>query len=159
MADNRISPSIWTASSAPEVVSPGRAPVTARLTARLRAGRLDAMLAVGAAPTPRTALAVHAARVTSREERECLARTLLLARRDAQDPTVTLTARIPLHRENVACAADLIDAIALRLHSPLPVSARGMARLRRVMADGRGPLYRHGRGDLAGRLGAAFAAL
>jgi hypothetical protein len=34
-----------------------------------------------------------------------------------------------------------------------------MARLRVVMSDGSGPLYRYGRGDLSGRLGAALAAL
>ena len=34
-----------------------------------------------------------------------------------------------------------------------------MARLRQILADGSGPLYRFGRGDLNGRLGAALAAL
>ena len=34
-----------------------------------------------------------------------------------------------------------------------------MARLRQVLSDGAGPLYRYGRGDLGGRLGAALAAL
>jgi hypothetical protein len=34
-----------------------------------------------------------------------------------------------------------------------------MARLRRVLSDGGGPLYRYGEGDLRGRLGAALAAL
>ena len=52
----------------------------------------------------------------------------------------------------------MIDAITLRLHSPRSVSARGMARLRVVLADGCGPMYRDGRGDLTGRLGAAHAA-
>jgi len=47
----------------------------------------------------------------------------------------------------------------LRLRAPHPVGVRGMARLRRILADGAGPLNRDGRGDLAGRLGAALAAL
>jgi hypothetical protein len=34
-----------------------------------------------------------------------------------------------------------------------------MARLRQVLADGTGPFYRYGRGDLNGRLGAALAEL
>ena len=49
--------------------------------------------------------------------------------------------------------------MTLRLQSPRPVSARGMARLRLLLSDGVGPLYQFGRGDLAGRLGAALAAL
>jgi hypothetical protein len=64
-----------------------------------------------------------------------------------------------VHSTNVAAAEDLIDTITLRLHSPRPVSARGMARLRVVMSDGCGPLYERGLGDLSGRLGAALAAL
>jgi len=53
----------------------------------------------------------------------------------------------------------VIAAITLRLHSPRPVSARGMARLRAILSDGCGHMYRYGRGDLRGRLGAALAAL
>jgi hypothetical protein len=64
-----------------------------------------------------------------------------------------------LHPTNIVAAEDLIDAITLRLHSPRPVSPRGMARLRVVLSDGSGPMYRFGRGDLNGRLGAALAAL
>ena len=69
------------------------------------------------------------------------------------------SSRIPLHSRNISAAEELIDAITLRLHSPKPVSARGMARLRRVLSDGTGPFYWYGKGDLAGRLGAALAAL
>jgi hypothetical protein len=47
----------------------------------------------------------------------------------------------------------------LRLHSQRPVTARGMAELRLLLADGGGPLYRYGRGDLRGRLAAAFGSL
>ena len=39
------------------------------------------------------------------------------------------------------------------------VSARGMARLRQLLSNETTPLYRHGCGDVAGRLGAALAAL
>jgi hypothetical protein len=64
-----------------------------------------------------------------------------------------------VHSKNIAAAEDLIDTITLRLHSPRTVSARGMARLRLVRSDGGGPMYRFGRGDLRGRLGAALAEL
>ena len=71
----------------------------------------------------------------------------------------TRSGRVPMHRANIASAEALIDEVTLRLHAPHPVSARGMARLRQLLSDGTGPLYRYGRGDLAGRLGAALAAL
>ena len=79
--------------------------------------------------------------------------------RDAKDTRATRSGRVPMHRANIASAEALIDEVTLRLHAPHPVSARGMARLRQLLSDGTGPLYRHGRGDLAGRLGAVLAAL
>jgi hypothetical protein len=78
---------------------------------------------------------------------------------DARTGLPPFSSRIPVHPDNIAAAEDLIDTITLRLHSPRPVSARGMARLRLVLCDGCGPLYRCGRGDLSGRLGAALAEL
>jgi hypothetical protein len=67
--------------------------------------------------------------------------------------------RVPLNTPNITAAEDRIDEVTLRLHSPRPVAARGLARLRLVLADGAGPMYRYGFGDLEGRLGAALAAL
>jgi hypothetical protein len=136
-----------------------RAPVWARLTAWMRAGRFDAMLAVGVPAPAGSALAVHATRLTSTAEREALARALRRAVHEAHDQSATLSLRVPLHRANITRSEDLIDAITLRLHSPRPVSPRGMARLRRLLSDGRGPFYQSGRGDLEGRLGAALAEL
>jgi len=40
-----------------------------------------------------------------------------------------------------------------------PVRARGMARLRILLSDGRGPLYRTGRGTLGAALRGVLAAL
>ena len=60
---------------------------------------------------------------------------------------------------HVVAAEDIIDDITLRLHSQRPVTALGMAELRLLLADGGGPLYRYGRGDLRGRLAAAFDSL
>ena len=133
--------------------------LTARLTARLRAGRLDRLIAVGVTAAAGSALAAHEARLTSMTEREAIARSLRRCVADANGRGVLMSSRVPLHTPNIKGAEDLIDAITLRLHSPRPVSARGMARLRQILADGAGPLYRFGRGDLSGRLGAALAAL
>jgi hypothetical protein len=136
-----------------------RASLTARATAWLRAGTFDGLIAVGVRAPAGSALAVHEARLTSVVEREAIARTLRKAVTDARGGSFLLSSRVPLHIPNIVDAEDMIDAVTLRLHSPRPVSARGMARLRQILADGTGPLYRYGHGDLNGRLGAALAAL
>ncbi|MHC9295933.1 hypothetical protein ACRCUN_26020 [Mycobacterium sp. LTG2003] len=160
MNDNRISTTPATPRN--RVVDgqiDSRPSLRCRLVARLRAGQLDARLAVGAPTPPGSPIAVRAARLTSIAEREAIARTLRRAVHDAADHRLVFSSRIPLHRKNIEAAEPVIDAITLRLHSPLPVSPRGMARLVRLLRDGAGPLYAYGRGDLAGRLGAALAAL
>ncbi len=160
MADDKIPADvISTARIATRSATIPRPSLTSRLTARLRAGGLDRLIAVGVPAAPGSALAAHEARLMSMTEREAIARSLRRAVADADGRGVLLSSRIPLHRPNIKGAEDLIDAITLRLHSPRPVSARGMARLRQILADGTGPLYRFGRGDLNGRLGAALAAL
>jgi hypothetical protein len=162
MTDHKISPAVPSTVRTQESArrdGAGRASIRARLTARLRAGRLDRMLAVGVPAPAGSALAVHAARLTAVAEREAVARALRLAVRDAHNASADLSLRVPLNRANIASAEDLIADVTLRLHSPRPVSARGMARLRQLMSDGTGPFYRYGRGDLAGRFGAALAAL
>jgi hypothetical protein len=136
-----------------------RPSLAARAKARLRAHQLDRQLAVGVPAPAGSALAVHQERLTSMAEREAVARTLLDAVIDAHEGVAVLSSRISVHAANVLDAEDQIDAITLRLHSPRPVNARGMARLRAVLSDGCGPMYRYGRGDLSGRLGAALAAL
>jgi hypothetical protein len=160
MPNNKISPDLLsTASGVLRRTTAPRPSLAARVTARLRACQLDRQLAVGVPAPAGSALAVHQARLTSVAEREAIARALRLAVRDARTGATPRSSRIPVDPSNIAAAEDLIDAITLRLHSPRPVSARGMARLRVVMSDGCGPMYRYGRGDLSGRLGAALAEL
>ncbi len=140
----------------------GRSPAVSlrpRLLARLRAGRYDRMLAVGAAARPGGALAAHARRVTSTPEREALVRTLSQMLREARGPAPVVPVRARLDRAAIAAAAAPMEKVIARLQATGPVSARGMARLRRILADPDGPLFRHGRGDLGGRFGAALAAL
>jgi hypothetical protein len=160
MPNHKISPDLFSAASdARRRTAAPRPSLAARVTARLRAYQFDRQLAVGVPAPEGSALAVHQARLTSVAEREAIAHTLRQAVREARAGGNPLTSRIPVHPTNIAAVEDLIDTITLRLHSPRPVSARGMARLRVVMSDGCGPLYRFGRGDLGGRLGAALAAL
>src|SRR3954454_3722342 len=159
MSDKRISPDLFSvASDAFGRTAAWRPSIVARVVARLRADKFDLQLAVGVPAPAGSALAVHQARLTSTAEREAIARSLRVAVRDSHTGAV-FSSRIPVHPRNIAAAEELIDAITLRLHSPRPVSARGMARLRRVLSDGSGPLYWYGEGDLDGRLGAALAAL
>ena len=137
-----------------------RPSLTARLTARVRAGSYDRLLSVGVTPEPGSPLAAHCARLTSRTERHAIARSLRRAVREVHEPTATTwSSRIPPNVPNITAAEELIDRVTQRLHSPRSISARGMARLRLVLSDGAGPLYRFGRGDLPGRLGAALAEL
>ena len=117
------------------------------------------MLAVGVPAPADSALAVHAARLTSAAEREAIARALRRAVHEARDRHAPVSSRVPLNVPNICAAVDRIDEVTLRLHSPRPVTARGVARLRLLLSDGAGPMYRYGRGDLEGRLGAALAAL
>ena len=159
MSNNRISPDLFSVAS--DVLQPTgaqRPGVVARVIARLRAEKFDRQLAVGVPAAAGSALAAHRARLTSTAEREAIARSLRRAVHESHTGAV-FSSRIPVHPRNIAAAEDLIDTITLRLHSPAPVNARGMARLRRVLSDGGGPLYWYGEGDLCGRLGAALAAL
>ncbi|TGD88210.1 hypothetical protein BayCH28_10620 [Mycolicibacterium sp. CH28] len=132
---------------------------TTRLRSRLFAGRLDRDVEAGIVPLPGSPLAVHIARLTSVEEREALAHTLRQALADMDHARANYTARVPVHPERLARCRNVVDDITLLLHSPRPVRARGMARLRIMLADGTGPLYRYGRGSLAAELRGVLAAL
>ena len=160
MANNKLPADILSTARATARPAAGPRPsLTARLTARIRADRLDRLIAVGVPAPGGSALAAHEARLESTAEREAIARSLRTALADARGRGLLLSSRVPLHNANITAAEDLIDAVTLRLHSPRPVNARGMARLRQILSDGTGPFYRYGRGDLRGRLGAALAAL
>jgi len=160
MPNNKISPDLFSAAGDARGLSGAPRPsLVARVTARLKAYQFDRQLAVGVPAPAGSALAVHEARLTSVAERESIAAALRLAVSDVHVGGTPRSVRIPVHIKNIAEAEDLIDTITLRLHSPRPISARGMARLRVVLSDGCGPMYESGRGDLKGRLGAALAAL
>ena len=162
MSENRISLGFLSSTQIQDAIrrdEEHRATIGTRLAARLLAGKFDRMLAVGVPAPAGSALALHAARLTSADEREAIAHTLRRTLGDARNREAPLSSRVPLNIPNIAAAEDRIDEVTLRLHSPRPVSARGVARLRVLLSDGAGPMYRYGRGDLEGRLGAALAAL
>jgi hypothetical protein len=135
-------------------------PLHVRLAARLLAPRLDRQLATGVVGPIGGLLDHHAMRLESERERREIAgvlmRSLLQARagsRASGHPCILV------NRHNLIAAEALIDDIVCRLLMQPRVHARGMARLRALIADGRGPFYEVGSGDLDGRLRAARAAL
>jgi hypothetical protein len=135
-----------------------RVRATDRLSARLRASRLDRDLSRGASPESSVALALHARTLVGAPVREGvlrgLRRLIAVANGPARRPSV------PVYRARVASATDDLEAICDRLVVGGPVSARGMAQLRTLLADGGGPLYqRKSRDDLAARLQQALSAL
>lgn len=138
---------------------PFQLPLVTRLKSRLLAARYDRQLAQGAIAPLYSALEAHACRLITVDEREIVARSLRESLTDARTLPSPWHARSWTHRPNILAAADLIDAITLRLHSPRPVTACGMARLRLLLSDGMGPLYVSGHGNLANQLRAALAAL
>jgi hypothetical protein len=146
-------------SEAHATLAPADSLLWARIAAWLRSGHYDRLLRSGAPVHAGTPLAFHAERLTSIREREAVARALRRCLDEAYDGPPFRSARLELNAPDVVAAEEIIDSLTLRLHSPRPVTAYGMARLRLVLADGGGPLYRYGRGDLRGRLTAAFTAL
>ena len=140
-------------------VDPGDVPLQTRVRARVFAGRLDREVESGGVAKHGSPLAVHVARLMSVPEREGLARALRHALDESRHVNRSVPVRVPVHSQRIANCQGVIDDITLLLHSPRPVRPRGMARLRMLLADGGGPLYRNGRGSLAAELRGVLAAL
>jgi hypothetical protein len=139
-----------------EMVCPS---IFSRIVARLCTRTMDRLVEAGASPQSGSALAAHMLRLGSIGHRERLAAEL--RRRGA----VLLCDRVmslPPSRVNVPAVwdtADLIERVASRLLIHHDVCPRGIARLRRLIADWTGPLRRCGSGDLCTELRAVLNAL
>jgi hypothetical protein len=129
----------------------------ARVRASLFADRYDREVEACVTATPGSPISVHGARLTSAHERAVLSATLRTVMSDAL--VGDRGTRIPVQEAAVRRSADVISAILDRLESPQPARVRGMARLRMLLSDGRGPLYRTGSGSLAAALRGVLAAL
>jgi hypothetical protein len=112
-----------------------------RLSARVRASALDHELAAGASPESTVPLAVHAGRLCEPAQRRLLARSLtrIVAASDAPGRS---RLQAPVCRQAVHAARPELAALAGRLSASGPVAVRGVARVRTLLADGTGPLYR-----------------
>src|SRR5437667_12532446 len=114
-------------------------PRCARVAARLIAGRLDRALIDGADPSASPRLAARAAMLTSRSTRSELADGLDVVLARAQRPPSRRRA-LPRHASVLANAA-LMRELAGMLRGRAPLYAAGIARVRRLLTDGTGPMY------------------
>jgi hypothetical protein len=131
----------------------------ARLAAKLFATRYDRAVEAGVSPEPGSALAVHVTTLSAPQAREESALALRLVLKDAAEGPGAIRTRMPVRTEAVRRAADVVQAILSRLDDSQRIRARGIARLRMLLADGRGPLYRPGTGSLNAALRGVLAAL
>ncbi|MCW2650347.1 MAG: hypothetical protein QOE41_4705 [Mycobacterium sp.] len=142
-----------------DIKFPVRAPITARVSATFFSARLDHQVESGAVAPAGSTLAVHAARLTSTRERERLARALRRIASDARNPNPGIRVGVAPHGAAILAVEDLVDEVTLLLRRHGPVRARGIARLRMLLSEGNGPLYRSGRGSLAAAMRGVIAAL
>lgn len=133
--------------------------IRVRLRARIMANRLDRQVEAGVWIQPKSALAAHTSRLTSRRERNTLARLLTEILDRADNPNSRRSSHVPLDRCNVDGARSLLETIIERLQSTAHVRPRGVARLRLLLADGTSPLYSGGRGTLSAPLQGVLVAL
>ena len=114
-------------------------PRSARVAARLIAGRLDRALIDGADPSASPRLAARAAMLTSRSTRSELADGLdVVLARAQRSPSRRRV--LPRHASVLANAA-LLRELAGVLRGPAPLYAGGIAMVRRLLTDGTGPMY------------------
>jgi hypothetical protein len=130
----------WPPRGDPGISGPPRR--TVRAKARLRAPWLDRSLAGGIASWRSPLHAARALQLTSERSRRRLARSLeRLAEHARQSPGPFRGAEVTPCREQVSEALPVIVGIATLLRSGDPVDARGIARLKVLLADGAGPCY------------------
>jgi hypothetical protein len=112
-----------------------------RLSARFRAAALDAALVAGTSPESTVLLALHAEQLLAPAQRRLLARSL---RRIVAVSEAPLGGRraVPLNRDAVLRNREEFESLAQRLSSAEPLDVRGVAKVRTLLSDGSGPLYR-----------------
>jgi hypothetical protein len=128
-----------------------------RVRARTQSTRLDEQLAAGMSPESNVLLALHAARLYRPMQRRRLAvslRAVALAARRSRRMTA------PINRRGVGLVQNELEAVATRLDANGPIDVSGVARVRRLLADGAGPLYMRSTPErLRQELASALAAL
>ena len=103
---------------------------------------LSHQLADGADPRSSEQLALRASQLTSDRRRRTLARSLRRTVHEARHPAPRRVMFGLVRRAAVIDAADAIDVLVKRLHSPEPVAPEGVALVERMLSDGGwSPLY------------------
>ena len=136
-------------------------PFSRRMWARLFAARYDQQIEEGITVAAGTPLAAHYLRLASRQERLDMAEALTHLLQDAgrMPGEGGARMRVPIRIDAVRQSADVVSDVLARLLGPLPVRARGMARLRILLSDGRSPVYRSGHGTFAAAMRGVLAAM
>jgi hypothetical protein len=112
-----------------------------RLTARVRARKLDLALAAGAQSDTDAGLALRAQQLTDPGRRRSLADTLRQIVSEAYQPGDVPYLRKPPCRARVIEASEELIRLANSLAQPGPVAVRGIAQTQLLLSDGTGPLY------------------
>jgi hypothetical protein len=110
-----------------------------RIHTLLRSASLDHQLAAGASPESSVPIALHAARLYRPKQRRRLAASLREVAAAARGSRRT---RAPINRESIRLALAELETLARRLETNGPIDVRGIARVRVLLGDGAGPLYR-----------------
>jgi hypothetical protein len=142
-------------------VVPRRVRLRDRLSVRLHSPSLDAALAAGVAPESSPALALRAEQLIGPVARS-LGNSVCQLLLGAREPRKPGPSPAPVSPSVIADAEPELSRLALRLLGDGPVSVRGVALVRELLSDGRGPLYGHAATDgavLRETLWAALAAL
>jgi hypothetical protein len=126
----------------PAAAGPWRPRWFVRLGARLRAMSLDRDLALGVPAWQSPRHAARALQLTSTRRRWAFACSLdLLVDRAELQTSTGFSAAIPPCRPQVREALAEIVSLCSALRAAEPVDPRGVASLRRLLADGTGPCY------------------
>ena len=125
-------------------VYPHRVTMRDRVSARLHADRWDHALARGSSPEGSAPLALHAQALASASCRRELAASLsrILDAADGNHVPDWNALGPRHHSVHVLSVRREIEALVGLLLAPAPVSTRGVARVRLLLTDGGGPLYR-----------------
>ena len=131
-----------------------------RMLAHCRAARLDRELAAGASPETSATLAARTMQLTSTKFRRDLAISVQRILAAAGEPAAVLPSVVgavpslglPLCRAQISPSAVPLAKLAGYLAAPGPLPVQGVAMVSRLLADGRGPLYRETCGDDLGEI-------
>lgn len=112
-----------------------------RIRARLHRHRLDRDLVSGADPNTDNLLRERARELVGERCRRQLAASLAHLLTEADSSPRPFTSRVPIARAAIRNSRSELETIVERLTTPAYISARGVAIIGLLLADGAGPLY------------------